>query len=307
MTRLLDAYLALRRAAGFKLKSVEFRLRAFVRFAAECGDTHIRTETVHRWAGMGASPEARYGRLHALIPFARHVRAEDPVHEVPSDQLYPFKRCKRLPYIYSDDEIRRLLEAAGKLRPRGTSRPDTYRTLLGLLIATGLRIGEALALQMRDVTTDGLVVRNTKFRKSRLVPLHPTTVKALDTYRSRWRVAAGPDDPLLASCRGTRLPYTTVMNTVCGLLRRVEIRPMQAPPGPRRVGPCLHDMRHTFAVRALEACPAGRAAINRHTVALSTYLGHGSVADTFWYLQATPRLMTDIADACETSLAGGDQ
>jgi integrase len=305
MTPLLDAYLALRRAAGYKLKSAESRLRCFVRFAAKCGDTHIRAETVRQWAGMGASAEARYGRLHAVIPFARHMRAEDPVHEVPSEQLYPFKKHRRLPYIYSDDEIRRLLETAGKLRPRGTSRSDTYRTLLGLLISTGLRIGEALSLQMRDLTTDGLVVRNTKFRKSRLVALHSTTVKALNVYRERWRALARPEDPLLASSTGTRLPYSTVMATARGLLQRLKIRPAQPPPGLRRVGPCLHDMRHSFAVRALESCPSGRTAINQHMLALSTYLGHGSVADTYWYLQATPQLMTDIADACEATFLGG--
>lgn len=301
---LVDSYIALRRAAGFKLTGTEARLRSFVTFAVAKGDHHLRVVTAVEWAGNARSAHERYVRLCELAIFARHVRAEDPVHEVPPPQIFVYKRHKRLPHIYSDHEIRRILDAAGKLHRRpGDSMGDTYRTLFGLLAATGLRIREALSLQLGDVSSDRLLVRQTKFRKSRLVPIHATTASALDTYRCRWRLAAASTDPFFISRTGSKLSYSSASNA---FHRVIDDLGLALPPEPDRMpGPRIHDLRHTFAVRALEACPEGRAAINKHTLALSTYLGHSSVADTYWYLHVTPQLMTQIADACETWLVRG--
>lgn len=304
---LLDEYLAVRRAAGFKLAATECRLRRFVAFAAEREEQHIRVDTAVAWAGEACSPHERHVRLCDVVIFARHLRAEDPKHELPSSGAFAFKRHKRLPYIYSDDDIREILRIAGQRhRKPGDSIGDTLATFFGLIATTGLRVCEAINLQLRDVTDAGLLVRNTKFRKSRLVPLHPTTMAALTTFRATWRGGAPAEAPLFACRAGTRLNYGHTHKVFNQITEQMGLR-KPAAERHRMPGPRIHDLRHTFAVRALESCPTGRAEINKHMLALTTYLGHASVANTFWYLHATPQLMGDIADACEAWLVGGDR
>lgn len=211
------------------------------------------------------------------------------------------------PYIYSADEIARLLRAAAALRPVRSIRPTIYVTLFGLLAATGMRIAEALALRIDDVTADGLVVRETKFQKSRLLPLHATARLALDRYLVARRSLTTTDRALFVSVAGQSLPYNTVRRIFLQLLDSTNLRGAYAGRDPR-----IHDLRHTFAVRSLEQCRYDRAAVARHIVALSTYLGHAHVTDTYWYLQATPTLMgqpqsrlrgpTAVADTAERSL-----
>ena len=301
---LVDHYLGVRRALGFKLRVTEFRLRAFVRYATEHGDTLIRAETTVKWAGTAESPRERHYRLATVAIFARYVRAEDAAHELPPDDVYPPSHHKRIPHIFSDEEIGAILQAASRLGPLGSSRADTYRTFMALLAATGLRVGEARALRLSDLTDDGLVVRNTKFRKFRLVPLHPTTRAALAAYRARWRVIADSDDALFVSTVGTPLGCHVVHRTFDKIVRDLGLRKDPPRGSLRRPSPCMTDFRHTFAVRALEACPSARASIGRHMLALSTYLGHSQISSTYWYLHVTPELMVDIADACEDFLSG---
>jgi len=160
-----------------------------------------------------------------------------------------------------------------------------------------LRISEALALSISDITDDGLVIRATKFNKDRLVPIHTSTRAALDRYlSSHCRRKMISDDAVFVSLVGSRLAYSTALSTFLTLLRAAELRD-----GPGKPGPCLHDLRHTFAVRSLERCPANAQAIKQHTVSLSAYLGHAHVTDTYWYLEATPTLTRQIAansEAC---------
>lgn len=190
MMDLVDTYIALRRASGFKVERNEYHLRSFARFAEARGETHIQMETAVAWAATARAPGARNARLSTLAIFARHLHLEDPGHQVPSASAFPHKQGRRLPHLYSPNEIDVLLQAAGKLSPRGSSRPATYQTLLGLLVVTGMRISEALRLTMADVTDAGLIIRETKFRKSRLLPLHDSARAALDRYRDRWRPLA---------------------------------------------------------------------------------------------------------------------
>ena len=169
-----------------------------------------------------------------------------------------------------------------------------YSTLFGLLAATGMRISEALALRLDDVTADGLIIRQTKFQKSRLLPLHDTTQRALDEYLSV-RARLGTLDRRtvhLHNGQGASLRYCGGRLPATGPVDWSERRA-------RSAGPRIHDLRHTFAVRSLEQCPHDREAVARHVVALSTYLGHAHVTDTYWYLQATPILMGQIAEAGE--------
>jgi integrase len=163
-----------------------------------------------------------------------------------------------------------------------------------------LRISEALALRLEDLTADGLVIRQTKFHKSRLVPLHETTRHALQVYLAARARLATVDDMLFVSPSGKAPAYPTVVSIFLRLVRSVGLRG-----GPGQRGPRLHDLRHTFAVRSLERCGHNRAAVARHLVALGTYLGHAHVTDTYWYLQATPVLMAQIAAAGE-ALHRGD-
>jgi integrase/recombinase XerD len=172
-------------------------------------------------------------------------------------------------------------------------------TLISLLAATGLRISEALHLIISDITPDGLLIRKAKFQKTRLVPLHQTAVSGLRQYlEQRQRMRCGGDH-VFVSNSGLPLVYSHVQGVFRKLLKIAELIPSQG-----RI-PRLHDFRHTFAVRALEASPTGRQRIGRHMVALATYLGHVNIDATYWYLQSTPDLLTDIAAASETFVDGG--
>ena len=200
-----------------------------------------------------------------------------------------------LPTFIDRAKSPQLMQAAAQLQPAGSIRPLMYATLFGLLAATGMRISEALALRLEDVTTDGLIIRQTKFQKSRLLPLHETTRRALDEYLSaRMRLGGTLDGALLVSITGKAPSYNTVVAVFLRLARSIGLRGKPGRPGPR-----IHDLRHTFAVRSLEQCRHDRETVARHVVALSTYLGHAHVTDTYWYLHATPILMGQIAEAGE--------
>jgi integrase/recombinase XerD len=303
LTDHVERYVALRQALGFKLRSISGRLHAFARFATARGDSHIRAPTVVDWAAQASSPGARHVRLRDAVHLARFLHAEDPAHEVPPPNHFPAPATRPLPYIYTPAEIVRIIEAAGRLRPSKPYplRGRTYATLLGLIAATGLRVSEALNLRMGDVLPDGVLsIRRTKFAKSRLVPLHTTVADALDRYlQVRCRLAA-TDDHVFLSASGRRISAGMVNYTFRRILRLAAIVPA------RRRPPRIHDLRHTFATRALERCPTRREAVGRHFVALATYLGHADIAHTYWYLQATPELMTDIAATVEALVAKED-
>jgi integrase len=300
LSRDLERYIDGRRSLGFKLRSQSVQLRSFVAFAEEHGDRYIKSARVLAWAAKAPSPEHRHNRLLIVRRFALAMRAENARHQVPeTEALARVTTKRRSPYIYAPDEIARLLGAAAALEPTGSFRPIMYTTLIGLIAATGLRIAEALALHIDDVTADGLVIRETKFHKSRLLPLHGTVQQELDKYMTARRGVLG-DSTLFVSGAGRPLPYNSVRYVFLTLLDRTGLRGTHAGRDPR-----IHDLRHTFAVRSLEQCGHGRMAVARHIVALSTYLGHAHVTDTYWYLQATPVLMGQIAEAGEALLTGG--
>jgi integrase len=236
--------------------------------------------------------------LRDVARLARFLHAEDPTHEVPTNPFYaPMRR--RLPYIYTSEEIVQLVEAAGRLRETYPHRRQVYATMLGLIAATGLRISEALDLRVHDVLPDGVLqIRRTKFGKGRLIPLHPTAVKAFDQYLKQRRQLAVTDDHVFLSAGNQRIASSMVEYTFRRIRRLAGIAPSRTRP------PRIHDLRHTFATRALEQCSTRREAVARHFVALATYLGHADIAHTYWYLEATPELMTGIAAAAEALTAG---
>lgn len=297
----VDTYLAVRRAAGYKLRDVERYLRDFARFATIHGDSHVVAKTATTWAARSPSEAQRAERLGIVVRFARFSHAEDPRHEIPPERLFCGRHQRPTPYIFTAQEIQSLLAQAARLGPPGSLRPLLYRTLFGLLAVTGLRISEALALQFNDITPDGLVIRETKFRKNRLLPLHATTTVALERYvEQRCRLALD-DDHLFVSRRRRPLCAKAVRETFHQVSAAAGIPREPGCPQPR-----LMDLRHTFATTVLAACPDGRDHIRRHMLALSTYLGHTGIASTFWYLERTPQLMGDIAQSCEAFFGRAD-
>lgn len=302
LRQLVTDYLKTRRALGFELEAPERMLYDFAAFAKERGEAHVLAATAVEWAAEGSAAGVRHHRLQRLVLFARHVRAEDPRHEVPSSHVFPRVPRQIVPHIYTPDEARRLIEAAGTLGLPSSMRVLTAQTFFALLFATGLRVSEAMALDLDDVTPDGLLIRKTKFQKTRLVPLHETARKGLDRYLQRRRTIGTPPSSLFLGSRGQRLAHNSARKM---FVQMREVAGLEKPSG--QLQPRIHDIRHTFAVRALEACPDGRDHVAQHMLALATYLGHTHVADTYWYLQATPRLMRDIADRVQAAFTMGGQ
>jgi len=302
LSHALARHVDLHCSLGFKFRSQRSLLGNFVAFAEPYGDTFVRLDRALDWAARAPSPPQRRNRLLTVRRFALAMHAEDPRHEVPPADALGRGRFERpIPHIYRVKEIVHLMRAAAQLGPAGSIRPLMYPTLFGLLAATGMRVSEALALRLADITVDGLMIRQTKFQKSRLLPVHDTTRQALDEYLAL-RVRLGTlDDALFVSDSGKAPAYSTVVAVFLRLARSIGLR---GAPGQR--GPRIHDLRHTFAVRSLESCGGDRNAVSRHLIALSTYLGHAHVTDTYWYLQATPIVTRQIAEAGEALYRGAD-
>ncbi len=297
LSDLVERHISLHRATGYLFRQQALQLRQFARYATAKGENIVRATTALEWASQADAESTRQVRLQTVSRFARLMHAEDARHEVPPERAFG-RRHRRTPHIFTEREIQLILQGAAALGPKGSLRPHTYVMLLGLIAATGLRISEALRLELGDVTGSGLVIRATKFNKSRLVPLHDTTCKVLDGYLGlRQRVVA--DDAVFISERRTALSRVTVNLTFNTILRSVGLDTGKG----RR--PRVHDFRHTFAVRSLEQCKGTREEIARHMLALGTYLGHVHIESTYWYLQATPRLLLDIAAQAEAHSMGG--
>jgi integrase len=299
LTQTVESYLAVRRACGFQLKSEGNLLRSFALFSDARNNHYVCSETAIEWAGSAKSVYQRACRLGQVIRFARYVRAEDQSHELPPAVFGSEKRPRPIPYIFSQENIQRLIQAASQSGYR-TLRRQTYSTLFALLACTGLRVSEAIRLRYDDITLDGLVIRCTKFRKSRLVPLHETAQAGLERYLKQRRSYAPFDDHVFVSLRRKPLLLGDIETAFQTAVDKIGLRR-----GPGLPRPTPHSLRHTFAVRALEACPDGRDRITKHMLALSTYLGHSKVCYTYWYLQATPDLMRNISKCCENFIKGG--
>jgi integrase/recombinase XerD len=235
----VDRYLHIRRAAGFQLRSAEYYLRDFVRFANSRGDSHVIAQTAVDWAATGEPEAQRHNRLTTVIRFARFMYAEDSRHEIPPKDIFCGRRQRRIPYVFSDEEIQRLVSQAQQLGPLDTLRPHTYSTLFGLLAVTGMRTSEARGLQCQDITADGLVIQESKFKKSRLLPLHDTTKQTLMSYLDRRGCVASDDPHVFVSRRGRKLSHTVVAETFQQVLQAASIGAHSSQHSPR-----LTDLRH---------------------------------------------------------------
>lgn len=298
----VDQYLKFRRGLGYRLRIEGQLLQQFGAFADAVGHKGPLTiELALRWAQLPEGCDRLYcaRRLEIVRCFARHLAVTDPKTEIPARNMLGPAHRRMTPFIYADADVLALVAAARALSPSKGLRPRTYSTLFGLLACTGLRISEALRLARRDADLGQgvLTIRETKFRKTRLVPIHATAISALQVYaRHRDELVPEPQcDRFFVSQQGQPLPYSTVRSVfrkLCGSLR--------FPKNAARRRPRLHDIRHTFACRRIERWYDERTDLDHAIPALSVYLGHAKVSDTYWYLTATPGLMSRATQRFES-------
>ncbi|OFZ99487.1 MAG: integrase [Betaproteobacteria bacterium RBG_19FT_COMBO_58_11] len=300
----VNDYLAERRRLGYELCTMGLALASFTRYVA--GVRHrgaLTVELMAEWARHDKwhrdAPRTWARRLKLLRPFARYLRQFDPLTEVPDDAVFGPVPGRVAPHIYREDEIVDLLAAARELRPHGGLRPATFETLFGLIASVGLRVSEALDLLDTDVDLKFamLTVRQTKFAKSRQLPLHPSTTDALDRYRrlrSQW-VPVTTETPFFVGTRGRRLGQPLGDRQVHRVFNELRARLGWVNRGAHE-GPRIHDLRHSFAVRRVMLWHVQGTDIDQAMLALSTYMGHAKVSNTYWYLTGVPELM---------ALAGG--
>src|ERR1700751_66351 len=296
----IEDYLALRRGLGFKLKKHTRFLEEFALFLQRTDQTTITSRVAWQWAiePQHIKPCEWAARLSAVPSFARYLSAIDPRTEIPPEGLLPYRTQRAKPYIYSDEQIRQLLGAAKAMPATHSLQPWTYHCLFGLLAVTGLRISEALNLRVTDVDwTEGiLTIRHSKFGKSRLIPLHGSSIKILSEYGVRRdRLFTHRKSPYFfcSRCDG-RLDEGQVRRTFYTVSRHIGIQEASPSRGPR-----LHDFRHRFAVETLLHWHRNGDDVHRRLPILSTYLGHAHVSDTYWYLTATPELMEAVCHRLE--------
>lgn len=297
-------YLAERRRLGFELGTMALALASFARYVTSVHHRGALTvDLMAEWARHDKwnrdNPQTWARRLKLLRPFTRYLRQFDPRTEVPDETVFGPVPGRMAPHIYREEEIVDLLTAARELQPHGGLRPATFETLFGLIASTGLRVSEALDLLDADVDLKSamLTVRETKFAKSRQLPLHPSTVEALERYRRlRIRqVRTSTETSFFVGSRGQLLGQPLGDRQVHRVFNELRDRLGWVNRGAHD-GPRIHDLRHSFAVRRLMLWHAQGIDVDQAMLSLSTYLGHAKVSNTYWYLTAVPELM---------ALAGG--
>jgi integrase len=295
-------YFAIRRALGFKLVRSEKLLGQFIAYLEQQGESRITTEAAVAWATLPQAGQTwSYARLSVIRRFATYMRSIDPTTQVPPTHILVQKKGRATPFLYSSADLAALAGATKALRP--ADRGVTLRTLIMLLSVTGMRIGEAIRLDVEDFDLVGgvIVIRNTKFGKTRELPLHQSTVNALCTYLGRdgQPERRAGTRALFISTVGTRLDYNCTQQTFRQLVELAGLKPRSASCRPR-----LHDLRHTFAVETiLDGYREGSDPGNRIAL-LSTYLGHVDPASTYWYLSAAPELLALAGARLERDLGG---
>ena len=288
----LDNYLKLRRQLGYKLAVPGILLRNFVWYLRKKRVAFITTDIALRWATLpvNITQRQRAVRLGVVRRFAEYLSALDPRTEIPAQKLLPFHHRRPTPHLYKNEEVVKLITAAGQIDGKDPLKCATYRTLFGLLAVTGMRVGEAIALDFKDVSlSQGLLtIPQGKGNKTRLVPLHSSTTQALKLYTEARRKCFPPlpDSSFFVSEHGTRLCYSTVNGWFLKISRRIGLRN----PGDAH-GIRLYDLRHRFAIQTLLNWYRTDVDVGVHLPELATYLGHVHVNDTYWYLSATPELL----------------
>ncbi len=289
----VEDYLRLRRSLGFKLERAGLLLPQLVAYLEAAGATTVTSDLAIAWARLPerAQPNHLAMRLAIARGFARYLQTIDPATQVPPAGVFPTRRQRPAPYLWSAGDIPRLLEATRALRP--PLRAATHQTLFGLLAVSGMRLGEAIGLDRDDVDLEGgvITIRHAKFDRSRLVPLHPSSSEALRAYAAeRDRLCPRPHTrTFFLSSVGTSLTRSGVDKTFRQITTAIGARTAT-------VHPRVHDLRHGFAVDTLIRWYRAGVNVEDRIGVLSTYLGHVAPADTYWYLSATPELMALAAE-----------
>ena len=310
MTMAVQRYLAERRQLGFELVAAGTELMRFACYAdARAHRGPLTQDLIVSWARehvRHTSTVTAARRLEVVRPFAAYYRQFEPASEIPPLGVLGRGHRRLVPHIYTDHEVEQLLQATARLKPHNGLRPLTYRTLFGLISAAGLRLSEALNLAIGDVdlAVGAATIRQTKFRKSRCLPLHSSVVQALITYRhSRDSLhAADLSVPFFVSQSGAALPKRTVENVFLHMQSDLGWSSRGDHPVPR-----IHDLRHTFAVRRLLSWREQGQSIEHALFWLCTYLGHAKISDTYWYLTGVPELMESIGTRFERFLVQGEK
>ncbi len=292
----MDRFINLRRLSGTDYHSQSRLLEYFDRFLVQQSFNRpyiTRNITDSYQQGLTTlAPRTQSNRMCVLRQFCEYLAGSNPQGYVPRPLQMIRSHGAHQPYIYNSRQLRALLAAASRLPPLGSLRPHTYRTLLGLLYSTGIRIGEAMALNLEDVqpSTQRFYIAEGKFRKARWIALSSSTGRALQHYIDKRLKSAphSPDSPLLLNERRRRLCYPTINQTFRGLLRKCDI------PHNKRTGPRIHDLRHTFAVHRLLAWYRDGQDVNARLPALATYMGHVDISSTYVYLQPTAELLEQV-------------
>ncbi len=293
MTARVQVYVRWKQDLGYTMKGTEGELMRFARFADSVGHNGaLTTALILRWAQSASDSTRLYRarRVEIARTFARFEATFEPETQIPPRRILGPAHRRIQPYIYSRDEIASLINAASSLTPAGGLRPRSYSILIGLLASTGLRVSEALHLGRTafDAATRQLAIKQTKFQKSRIVPLAPSVSKSLLEYAQfRDRYRPHPESGrFLLSEQGRALLPSVVHYTFQKLRTETGITA-----APNRRAPRLYDLRHTFACSVLRKWYAGGVDVNQRLPFLSTYLGHVKPSDTYWYISAVPELM----------------
>jgi integrase len=301
----LDRYLAVRRSLGHDLQTSERILRRFVGFAEAEGEDRVSTALFTRWQGVfgAASRQTWAGRLSMVRLFAQWLHGLDPRHEVPPADLLPYRYRRQRPFIYSEDQIRRIIEAAAELPSQNGIRSLTYPAFFGLIAVTGLRVSEAISLGVSDVDLDAgvITVLRGKFGKERLVPVEETTRLRLRDYAcERDRLLGRRQPAFFVSDKGEPLTDCAARYNFAHVCQSIGLRQPQRFNRHGR-GPRIHDLRHSFAVRTLIDWYRAGKDPDREMIKLTTYLGHSKPAHTYWYIEAVPELLELASRRAETS------
>src|SRR4030042_2752669 len=288
-----ENYLNYRRKMGFAIRIEGQELLRFAKYADSISHKeHITVELAIQWAKLPQKCSSIYWarRLDIVRRFAKYLKTIDAGTEVPPEGICGPSYCRKTPHIYTEEQIASLLNAARALTPLNGLRPNTYATLFGLLASTGIRISEALNLKDHDVNLENniIIIRETKFHKSRIIPIHSTTSKALKYYVDKRNKAhaSSISNAFFLTEKATSLKYHKTLMTFVSISYSLGWRSPK-----KRKGPRIHDLRHTFVVKRFLSWYRNGEDVNKQIYYLSTYLGHVKIADTYWYITAIPELM----------------
>lgn len=304
ITRQIEEYITYKRSLGYVIKTESQELRRFAKYTREIGyDGPVTSELAVQWASLGNNFTRKYmaRRLEVLHTFVVYISAFDVEAQIPQNGIFGKSHMRTNPYIYTDDEVLALMSRAASLYSPDGIRADTVSSAIGLMYATGIRVSELTSLKITDVRLKKghIFINSSKFKKDRIVPLHPTVIVKLSEYWSliESRIGARNDDDYFYVTSYGRRFNSRAFEYAFKLIRPLVF-------GETTKRPRLYDLRHTFACNTIKRWYETGEDVNRKLYLLSTYMGHVKPEDTYWYLSATPELLGIAARKFEDRFGG---